>query len=90
MLVVDVEGFEESVFRGFDLGRWQPRLVIVELCDVHPDFADNTTLVESARRVRSTITAAGYVEVYRDQINTVFELCEAESRQTDRHSNKAA
>lgn len=47
LLVVDVEGFEESVFVGFDLARWQPTLVIVELCDVHPDFADNPALVVS-------------------------------------------
>jgi len=75
MLVVDVEGFEENVFSGFDLHAWQPKLVVVELCDVHPDFSENTALVESAKRVRQMILAAGYQEVYQDQINTVFERC---------------
>lgn len=72
VLVVDVEGFEENVFRGFDISRWQPKMLIVELCDVHADFAENVDLVQSARRVRALIQAAGYVEVYRDEINTVF------------------
>ncbi len=90
MLVVDVEGFEESVFAGFDLSVWQPRLVIVELCDVHPDFSDNQALVESARRVREKILAAGYLEVYRDQINTVFERCAVESVLVDERRIAAA
>ncbi len=73
LLVVDVEGFEENVFRGFELQRWQPRLVIVELCDIHPDFSGNAKLVESARRVRELILAAGYEQVYCDEINTIFQ-----------------
>lgn len=72
LLVVDVEGFEESVFSAFDLTTWCPQMVIVELCDVHPDFADNENLIGSARRVRERILAAGYVERYRDTINTIF------------------
>lgn len=72
ILVVDVEGFEESVFQGFDLDRWHPRMIIVELCDVHADFSGNATLVASARRVRQHLHDAGYIEVYRDEINTVF------------------
>lgn len=73
LLVVDVEGYEENVFRGFDLPRWQPQLVIVELCDIHPDFSGNAALTLSARRVRDSIQAAGYQEVYRDTINTIFQ-----------------
>ncbi len=72
LLVVDVEGFEESVFAGFDLERWQPRMLIVELCDMHADFSANPGLVASAQRVRHKLLAAGYHEVYRDEINTVF------------------
>ncbi|MCA9201574.1 MAG: FkbM family methyltransferase [Planctomycetales bacterium] len=77
LLVVDVEGFEESVFRGFDLERWQPRMLIVELCDVHEDFSANTELVQSAQRVRAHISNSGYTEVYRDAINTVFVRCQS-------------
>lgn len=74
VLVVDVEGYEESVFEGFDVQRWKPVIMIVELCDAHPDFSDNARLAASARRVRDKILAAGYREVYCDKINTVFEI----------------
>jgi FkbM family methyltransferase len=90
LLVVDVEGFEESVFAGFDLQTWQPNLVIVELCDVHPDFSDNQSLVESARRVREKILLAGYVEVFRDHINTVFQRYAVESAETEGRRSAAA
>ncbi len=73
LLVVDVEGYEENVFEGFDIRYWQPKLMIVELHDDHPDFQSNAPLVASAMRVRTKILEAGYIEVYRDDINTIFE-----------------
>ncbi len=72
VLVVDVEGFEESVFRGFDVKRWKPRLMIVELCDDHIDLKSHTEVMNSASWVRSHILSCNYVEVYRDSINTIF------------------
>lgn len=74
LLVVDVEGFEESVFRSFDLGAWLPKMIIVELCDVHPSFQNQPELTASALRVRTLISSTGYREIYRDQINTIFVL----------------
>ena len=74
LLVVDVEGFEESVFSGFDISQWKPRMVIVELCDVHPDFQSKPELAEPARRVREHILGAGYKAVWQDEINTVFSV----------------
>lgn len=72
LLVVDVEGFEEQVFQGFDLPRWSPRMMIVELCDVHSDLNTKAELSESAARVRKQILSCGYEELYRDEINTIF------------------
>ncbi|MBL8817865.1 MAG: FkbM family methyltransferase [Planctomyces sp.] len=83
LLVVDVEGYEENVFRGFDLGQWSPGMIIVELCDAHPDFADNTALIQSAARVRQKIVTAGYKEVYRDEINTVFRRMSATAEKSE-------
>lgn len=72
LLVVDVEGYEEKVFMGFDLAHWQPRMLIVELCDVHPKYESIPEMAEPAARVRKKIMDAGYQVVYEDQINTVF------------------
>ncbi len=72
LLVVDVDGAEEAVFAGFDLKRWRPRFLFVELVEDTPHFAGQTGLIAAARRVREHIAAQGYGEVYRDSANTIF------------------
>jgi FkbM family methyltransferase len=72
LLVVDVEGGETDVFAGFDLARWKPQMLIVELADVHPDFIAIESIREPNARLRQHILKAGYTEVYVDAINTVF------------------
>ena len=72
MLVIDVGGFEEKVVSGFDISRWQPKLIVAELCDVHPDLSEIPARAEPAARVRQSILDAGYGEIFRDDINTVF------------------
>lgn len=74
LLIVGVEGFEKSVFRSFDLSQWLPKMIIIELCDVHPSFQDKPELVASAQWVRELIVLTGYREIYRDHINTIFVL----------------
>jgi len=90
LLVVDVEGYEENVFKGFDLAHWKPRLLIVELCDVHPDFSQNQDLVDSASRVRQSILAAGYQEIYCDEINSIFERNDESSASISHRPHVAA
>lgn len=72
LLVVDVEGAEECVFDSFDLEEFRPRMMIVELEDVHPSFDVFPVMKDRALRVRQRITDIGYVEIYRDSINTIF------------------
>jgi FkbM family methyltransferase len=72
LLVVDVEGGEPDVFANFDLARWKPKLLIVELEDRHPDFIEKESIREPIVELRKYILKAGYVEVYTDIVNTVF------------------
>jgi FkbM family methyltransferase len=69
LLVVDVEGFEGEVFSGFDLKRWHPKAIIVELSDFHPEL-------ESGRKehfyLGRQIIASGYSIIHKDAINTFF------------------
>ncbi len=60
LLIVDVEGGEPDVFAGFDLARWKPRMLIVELADHHPDFIALESIRAPAAAVRRQILAAGY------------------------------
>jgi FkbM family methyltransferase len=69
VLVVDVEGFEAQVFAGFDLRRWRPKMLIVELLDTHPDLS---LTAQTDAGLGRTIVQAGYVVAFKDHINTVF------------------
>jgi len=72
LLVIDVDGSEEAVFAGFDIERWRPRFLLVELIEDSPSFVGQTTLIASAHRVRELIARHGYDEIYRDVTNTIF------------------
>jgi hypothetical protein len=63
LLVIDVEGAERQVFAGFDLEKWMPKTLLVELEDEHPDFLDNQRVVRDAGMIRSRIEAAGYRDI---------------------------
>jgi len=69
LLVVDVEGYETEVFEGFDLQKFRPRMMIVELADTHPDL---TTTSNKDAALSTFILEREYRIVYKDAINTVF------------------
>jgi FkbM family methyltransferase len=69
LLVVDVEGYEPSVFQGFTLGRWLPKMMIVELADAHPDLEASRN---THAQVLLDVLQHGYITVYKDAINTVL------------------
>lgn len=72
LMVVDVEGGEEPIIVDLLQTCWRPRVLIIELCDVHPDFKDKPMLVASHARVRDMLIKTGYTESYVDEINTIF------------------
>lgn len=59
--IIDVEGSEADLLDGFDLARWQPRVVVIE----------DLSFGGSASS-RSTVTAAGYTLAGRIGRNDVF------------------
>lgn len=65
LLVVDVEGFEGEVFAGFDLARWSPLAIIIELSELGP-------LDEMKRPIRDRILGAGYRLIFQDAINSLY------------------
>ncbi len=69
LLVVDVEGFEVEVFEGFDLEKWSPRVMIVELSDLHPDLR---SMRSEMAKLYLYILGQGYIVAYKDSINTIF------------------
>jgi FkbM family methyltransferase len=72
LLVVDTEGYELEVFQSFSLDEYRPKMIIVELCDVHSGYDNYPILQKNAKLTRDYITDKGYQEIYRDCINTIF------------------
>lgn len=72
ILGVDVEGTEHDVFDSFDLEKWKPKMMIVELEDEHNSFQKYQDHVAVHKSLRNKIHSHGYVEIYKDYINTIF------------------
>jgi FkbM family methyltransferase len=72
LMIVDVEGGEESIVASLLESRWRPRVLVIELCDVHPDFSGATELQASHQRVRRSIIGSNYQQFYSDSINSIF------------------
>jgi len=72
LLVVDVEGTEDQVINSFDLSIWMPKMLIVELEDMHKSFQIHQDHVLVHRAIRDKINRTGYQEIYQDEINTIF------------------
>ena len=69
LLTVDVEGHEMEVLNGFNLNKWKPKMIIIELSDskIKNRYAYNHKQV-----LFSIVKKYKYVVVYKDWINTVF------------------
>lgn len=73
VLVIDTEGTELDVLNSFDLNILSPKLIICEIEDEHKDFKEFYHLIENSRQTREKIIQSGYKEIYKDEINTIFE-----------------
>ena len=72
LLVVDTEGYEYEIFQSFSLEEYYPKMIIVELCDVHSGYNKYPIIQEKAKLTRDYLISKNYHEIYRDSINTIF------------------
>lgn len=72
VMSIDVEGHEMEVFKGFDLAKWKPKMLMVEMSDIHPDFQKFPKIVEGYKELRQQILDTGYKQIHQDECNTVF------------------
>lgn len=75
LLVVDVEGHEQQVLDGFSIGKWRPKMIIIEIQDEHPDFLalpNADVFVARYKKLRETIESSGYSLLYKNMINSVY------------------
>lgn len=66
LLVIDVEMHEKEVLQGFDLMKWNPRMVIIEAHEYHEDRsrAVNAEFINQYFK--------GYTRIYSDSINNIY------------------
>lgn len=68
LLVVDVEQNELNVLLPFDLGKWKPRMAIVEAHEKDPAEVRN----KKAGPINEYFSRFGYTKIHADHINSIF------------------
>ena len=68
LLVIDVEGAELDVIRGFYIMLYYPRMIIIEAHELHK----NGKLRRNAKFINETMQMSGYTKIYSDQINNIY------------------
>ncbi len=72
VLVVDTEGLEGEVFKGFNLEYWLPKLAIIELADQSAQFIGLEEIKKDSDIIRARLLASDYKIIYQDDTNTIF------------------
>ncbi len=69
LLSIDVEGFEWEVLRNFNLQKWQPQMVIIELHDQNDVYR---LLWKECNDIVSYFDRNGYKVIFKDFTNTIY------------------
>ena len=69
LLVIDVEGFEWNVLKNFDIEKFHPQMVIIELHDQNDDYL---LIRDQCKMIVKYFEDHDYIPVYKDKINTVY------------------
>ena len=69
LLVIDVEGFEWNVLKNFDIEKFHPQMVIIELHDQNDDYL---LIREQCKKIVKYFDDHDYIPVYKDKTNTVY------------------
>ena len=65
VLSIDVEGSELDVLAGFDIGKWRPKVIVIENWAIH-------TRQGETDRVEKVLAPHGYTLILRNSVNEVY------------------
>jgi len=68
LLSIDVEGAELQVMAGFSVGKWLPRMIIIET----NEDSDDERFSCKAAPIFKKLKRHGYQKVYHDYLNTIY------------------
>jgi FkbM family methyltransferase len=71
LLVIDVEGYEYQVLREWDINKWAPKMVIIELHDKNPNYVSLNEQGE-LNSIRNKFIDSGYTCVWENLSNSIF------------------
>lgn len=74
LMIIDVEGNEETIVDALLESNWRPKVLIVELQDRCSHFSEFTDMKDADQRTRNNILKSGYKEYYADEVNSIFSL----------------
>ncbi|MEK7165686.1 MAG: FkbM family methyltransferase [Patescibacteria group bacterium] len=72
LLVLDTEGTEWEILKVFNIARWKPTLVIVEMHEKSVDWNKADLVRSSNAKINQYFQQAGYAKIYSDDINSIF------------------
>lgn len=71
IFVLDVEGFEENVLKGFSINKYKPKIVIIEIPDQFKDYVNNLSLMSKFKRLRD-VFKNDYTLLVNDVVDNVY------------------
>lgn len=72
LLVLDVEGYEENVLKGFSIEKYSPSIFIIEIGDQHPDFVNNKVMMDKYKILRDYFKKNNYTLLVNDIVDNVY------------------
>ena len=72
ILVLDVEGYEENILKGFSIANYNPAIFIIEIADQHPDFINNTIMMAKYKNLRDYFKINNYTLLVNDIVDNVY------------------
>ena len=72
LLVLDVEGYEENVLKGFSIEKYFPSIFIIEICDQHPEFVNKKVMMNKYKILRDYFKTNNYTLLVNDIVDNVY------------------
>jgi FkbM family methyltransferase len=72
IVVLDVEGYEENVLKGFTIDKYKPTIVIIEICDEHPNFKKNKSMMDKCKKLRQYFKEHNYYLIINDIVDNIY------------------
>ena len=72
LLVIDTESTEYKVLKGFDIDKYKPKMVIIEMHETSQEWNSIQSVKEENKNINDYFSNAHYLKVFSDGINTIF------------------